>query len=178
MTGPNRGDPPHTLKTLQAMNEYSKAVESGLDEKQLLQRTCEVFVDFGDFRMAWVGYLEPGSDGLIRPLAHAGHESARVDHPETNLENTAIVAVRTGQLACRGNILSLPLRSNDLVLGVLTLSAKTPEQLNPQNVALLDAFSNTVARELAGMRTQQQRKETEETLKQKESGIRQLIEDR
>ena len=175
MTGPNQGDAPHTLKTLQSMNEYSKAVENGLDEKQLLQRTCEVFVEFGDFRMAWVGYLEPGSDGSITPLAHAGDESARVDDPETNLENTAIVAVRTGQLACRGNILSLPLRSNELVLGVLTLSAKTPDQLNPQNVALLDAFSNTVARELAGMRTQQQRKETEETLKQKESGIRHLI---
>jgi len=93
MTSANQGEAPHTLKTLQAMNEYSKAVESGLDEKQLLQRTCEVFVEFGDFRMAWFGYLELGSDGLIRPLAHAGDESARVDHPETNLENTAIVAV-------------------------------------------------------------------------------------
>src|SRR3984893_14522522 len=175
MTSANQGEAPHTLKTLQAMNEYSKAVESGLDEKQLLQRTCEGFVEFGVVRMAWVGYLEPGSDRLIRPMAHAGDESARVEHPETNLENTAIVAVRTGQLACRGNILSLPLRSNELVLGALTLYAKIPDQLNARNVALLDAFSNTVARELAGIHTQRQRKETEETLKQKESGIRQLI---
>ena len=81
MTGPNQGDAPHTLKTLQSMNEYSKAVENGLDEKQLLQRTCEVFVEFGDFRMAWVGYPEPGSDGSITPLAHAGDESARVHRP-------------------------------------------------------------------------------------------------
>ena len=175
MTSENQREARHTLKTLQAMNEYSKAVESSHDEKQLLQHTCDVLVEFGDFRMASVGYLEPGSDGLIRPLADARDESARVDATEGNLEDAAIAAVRTGQLACKGNMLSLPLRSNELVLGVLTLCAKTSNQLDPHNIALLDAFSNTIAREMAGMRAQRQRKETEETLKQKESGIRQLI---
>ena len=64
-------------------------VKPPTDETTLFQQACDIAVDIGRFRMAWIGLLDPATLQL-EPAAHAGNESvlshinisAAADKPE------------------------------------------------------------------------------------------------
>src|ERR1700722_12358224 len=164
-----------------ATYECAKAFEQGLDEEKLLQRVCEILVEFGGFRMVRVSYIKhSGVQGTIHPMAQAGnhHELSRVldcESSQSNSEETTTIALRTRQRCHINDVLSLPLNSDVRVIGALTFYAANPGQLEPRIVDILESFAKLFSRELARWQTQQQRKETETALKQRESGLRELI---
>ncbi|MGH8744335.1 MAG: GAF domain-containing protein, partial [Burkholderiales bacterium] len=43
------------------------------DQQQLFEEACRIAVEFGKFRMAWIGALPPGANVVV-PLAWDGHE--------------------------------------------------------------------------------------------------------
>jgi formate hydrogenlyase transcriptional activator len=164
-----------------ATYECARAFEQGLDEEKLLQRVCDIFVEFGGFRMVRVSYVKPsGVQVTIHPMAQAGnqHELPRVldrESSQSNCEETTTIALRTLQRCQINDVLSLPLNSDVRVIGALTFYAANPDQLEPRIVDILESFAKLFSRELAGLQTQQHRKETETALKQRESGLRELI---
>ncbi len=59
------------LRTLSAGNE---TLIHATDEAQLLQRMCDVAVQMGGYRMAWIGYARDDADKSIEQMAQAGFE--------------------------------------------------------------------------------------------------------
>ena len=43
-------------------------------EQELLQSICQILVETGDLRLAWIGYCEDDADRTVRPVASAGHD--------------------------------------------------------------------------------------------------------
>ena len=43
-------------------------------EQELLQSICQILVETGDLRLAWIGYCEDDADKTVRPVASAGHD--------------------------------------------------------------------------------------------------------
>jgi PAS domain S-box-containing protein len=43
-------------------------------EQELLQSICQILVETGDLRVAWIGYCEDDADKTVRPVASAGHD--------------------------------------------------------------------------------------------------------
>ncbi|HLP98987.1 MAG TPA: HD domain-containing phosphohydrolase [Sideroxyarcus sp.] len=59
------------LRTISAGNQALIHAER---EEQLLQEMCKVAVQFGGYRMAWIGYARDDADKTIRQMAQAGFE--------------------------------------------------------------------------------------------------------
>jgi PAS domain S-box-containing protein len=57
------------LRLLSVANEALIRVQS---EESLLQHVCDIAIDAGGYRLAWVGYVDPGPSKVVRLVAHAG----------------------------------------------------------------------------------------------------------
>ena len=70
------------LKTISRCNE---ALVHAVDESAFLQKICEILIEEGGYRMAWIGYAEQKGDKRVLPLVHAGHEDGYLQHCKHNL---------------------------------------------------------------------------------------------
>jgi PAS domain S-box-containing protein len=168
------------LTIREAYAECSNVFGHELEEKQLLQRVCEILVEIGGLRGVMFTRTEVDGQIAIGPRFYAGDKNEiaatrNASSDEINLDEPSTIAIRTGQIYCVDDVLSLPIRHNDRLFGALTVCTVHQGDFESDIVELLGAFSKFLARELAGLQTRQQRKETEETLTQRESGIRQLV---
>ncbi|MFT5720186.1 MAG: diguanylate cyclase (GGDEF)-like protein/PAS domain S-box-containing protein [Motiliproteus sp.] len=59
-------------RTLRLLSECNQALIRSTDEQQQLQRVCDILVDHGGYRFAWVGTADSAQAGLVRPQVHAG----------------------------------------------------------------------------------------------------------
>ena len=179
MTNGSPSEPSSLAKSHRAMYECSRAFEQQLDEKQMLQRVCEIYLAVCGFRSVWYDSADPAVGDAMGPMAQAGDPDALVESRrasrEANSADDASAALRNRQIYQRSDLLSLPVKSDERLFGELTFCASHPAQFDPNTVETLVIFSDHLARELAGLRTQRRRKETEEALAQRESGLRQLI---
>lgn len=64
------------LKTLSHCNEILVRTN---DESELLQKICQVIVEVGGYRIAWVGFVEESEKKTVRPVAQAGFENGYFD---------------------------------------------------------------------------------------------------
>lgn len=177
-TNPTSGLPSPLLRLRDADVKCSKLFLQELEEKQLLQHVCNIWVETGGFRM--VGFAFADGREMIGPMLYASnrHEISATDNPSSDrlvLQEVSAIAIRTGQASRSGDVLSLPVRENDSLFGAFTVRANQAGEIDPNTIELLDAFSRFLARALAGLHTRLQRKEIEDALRHKESGIRQLI---
>ncbi len=53
------------------LSEANQGMVRATDETQLFQTVCRVAVEFGAFRLAWVGMVDE-ADGMVRPIASEG----------------------------------------------------------------------------------------------------------
>ena len=150
-----------TLTTISAANA---ALVRATTEKELLDDMCDVTVDTGGYRLAWIGFLEHDKAKTVRPVAWAG------EHPEyvatANItwaeaargQGPTGTAIRTGEAQVTQNVesnpamgpwleellkyglksnIALPLKDRSGVFGVLVLYAAEPDAFGPEEVSLL-----------------------------------------
>jgi PAS domain S-box-containing protein len=63
-----------TNRALKLLSDCGEALIHAEDEVSLLRKVCQTAVDVGGYRMAWVGYAQPGLSRAILPMACAGVE--------------------------------------------------------------------------------------------------------
>ena len=150
-----------TLTTISAANA---ALVRATTEKELLDDMCDVTVDTGGYRLAWIGFLEHDEAKTVRPVAWAG------EHPEyvatANItwaeaargQGPTGTAIRTGEAQVNQNVesnpamgpwlekllnyglkssIAPPLKDRSGVFGVLVLYAAEPDAFGPEEVSLL-----------------------------------------
>ena len=142
----------HRLQQAATMSRLNRvrAVQSGIsasivrtrDRRQLFQEMCDVAVERGHFRMAWIGLTVADTTSVI-PVARSGHDEGYVDEfarwPSevlgensiigsavrqrkeivvNHIENESRVALRERALQQGyGSMIALPLASGDAVIG-------------------------------------------------------------
>ena len=157
-------------RMLSACNE---ALIRATDERQLLDRICQIAVDIGGYLLAWVGFAEDDAYKTIRPAAWAGENGPLVtqqratwspDVPAGN--NSAAHAIRSGRIGVIADvhtaahfpqwskfaeavghkgIVGLPLRQKARVFGAMVLYAPVALHISPQELELLEELANDVA---------------------------------
>lgn len=65
-------------RALRALSAVNRALIAATDETSLLQRMCQVIVDLGGYRMAWIGFAQTDADQSVAPVAVAGHDEGYV----------------------------------------------------------------------------------------------------
>ena len=61
------------------LSQINQAVVRIKNVNELLARICQLAIDFGQFRMAWIGFYDE-NDGAIKPVAFAGHDDGYLDN--------------------------------------------------------------------------------------------------
>jgi len=153
------------------ISQINKTIVYVRDKNELFKEICNVVIEYGKFRMAWVGLLDQ-TTGAIKPVVFAGDEQGyltkiKVVHHDQKLgKGPTSKAVQEGQcVICqdiandpimapwreyalpRGFLSSaaVPLRENGKIIGTLSVYAGTVNEFNTENKELLEQIGQDVS---------------------------------
>ena len=183
-------------RTLRTINRCNEALVRATEEIDLVTVICQILVEDGGMRMAWVGYREDNAAQAIRQVAHAGVEDGYLDGVDISWGDAPTgrgptgVAIRTGKLrstddiatdpgfqpwreeALRrgyGSSLALPLKSEGTVFGALTLYADRRHAFDEQTRSHFTELANDLAYGVMAIRTRADRARVEAELRRIEA---------
>lgn len=162
------------------------------DEDEILRETCRIAVEFGHFKMAWLGKVDNDSKKVI-PLVHSGEETGFLskirpisveDIPEgrgptgTSLREDKVVfcndiendprMVPWKELSLeRGfrSLIALPVKKGGNIYAVFTLYAPAKEYFNPEEIELLRDVTRELSFALQAVENEQERKKAEKQVR-------------
>ncbi|MBD2354770.1 response regulator [Tolypothrix sp. FACHB-123] len=190
-------------RTLQALTNCSQVLVRAKDELDLLHRICQMIVEVGGYRLAWVGFAEDDAQKTIRPVAQAGYEDGYLQSLNLTWADTingrgpSGTAIRSGQRAIIQNIqtdpnyeiwrcqaikqgyaasIALPLIADNQVFGALNIYATAPDAFDSDEVQLLEALAADLAYGIMALRNQRDRQLAQIALEQSQRSYQQLVE--
>lgn len=174
--------------TLSACNE--ELVRS-VDEDRLLRAVCQIIVEKGGYRMAWVGIPMHDSEKLIKPVAYFGGDENYLNEIAISWgdnrygQGVTGMAFRTGATQINQNMyaktsmtawqgqaishnflasIALPLKDSEEVLGVLTIYTSEIRAFDEAEKDLLQKLADNLAFGITALRNKNIRKLAEEKL--------------
>jgi GAF domain-containing protein len=161
-------------------------------EGEFLNEVCQLIVDSGGYRLAWVGYAGEDEMKSVHPMAQAGFENGYLKALNITWSNTERgrgptgIAIRTGKHAvCRNihtdpqfipwrseaskrgysSVIALPLIHRGRTFGALNIYAGEPDAFDPEEIKLLLDLAEDLAYGIAALRTNADHKRAEEALR-------------
>jgi PAS domain S-box-containing protein len=192
-------------RTLQTLYQCNQALVRATGEYDLLRSVCQILVDVGGLRMAWVGYREFNEDKTVRPVAQAGHEAGYLGRINITWADTDRgrgpmgTAIRTGTTSWNRDILtdpnmtlwraealrrsyassiSLPLMSHGEAFGALALYAKEPDAFTESAIEQYTDLANNLAYGVMALRTREERKRAESEIRQLNASLEKRVAER
>ncbi|WP_446787420.1 HD domain-containing phosphohydrolase, partial [Macellibacteroides fermentans] len=171
-------------RALKTMSSVNTALLRADNEQVLLNNVCKKIIDTGNYRMAWVGYVNKDNK-MVNPIAYAGAEKGYLNSLKISLEDPqrgngpAGIALKTGipfichnieidplfspwrkEALKRGfkSCISIPLHtiSNDYG-GVLTIYSEETSSFDINEVQLLSEMASELAYGIRAIRTRNER---------------------
>ena len=192
-----------TNRSLRTLIECNEAVVQAESEQLLLQRVCELIVEFGGYSFAWVGYAENDAEKRVRPAAWAGHDdgylgSLRISwaegEPGYGPTGAAIhsgkpfvvadIAGFTGlapwreEARARGyaSFIALPLLDKaGHAIGALNIYATVTGAFRDEEIALLSELAANLAYGIEAQRGNQERERAEAALQESEARMQTVV---
>ena len=181
----------HLNRMYALLSQVNQAIVRADNRDDLLHTICEVGVDYGQFRMAWIGLI--GEEGeRIRPVAHAGHEQGFLDSVSMQLGeeggSDSIIwrSVKDGKVricrdvssgTCltqwRGEALKrdyrssavVPIQEKGEIKGILNLYASETNFFTREEHQLLQEIGADITYALDALRDREERKQAKEALR-------------
>ena len=190
-------------RILQATTHCNQSLIHSTDERELVQKICNIVVDIGSYRMAWIGYAEHDKEKSVRPIAQSGFDEGYLETVTISWDDNAFgrgptgTAIRTGKPAYSFDIihdpmmnpwhkeaiihgyatsLSLPLKADDEVFGALSVYSTHSGAFNPEETNLLTALADNLAYGIRMLRTREAKQRSENALKASEERFRKFFE--
>jgi len=181
-------------RALLALSECNQAVIRATEESHLLHEICQLIVEVGDYRLAWVGFAEQDEMKTVRPVAQAGFEEGYLDKLGITWADTERgrgptgIAIRTREPAFSRDILTdpgfslwraeaikrgyassiaLPLTASGRTFGVLNVYAVEPDAFDYKEVKLLMELADDLTYGIMALRTRAEREHAEWTLSER-----------
>jgi len=191
-------------RALRMRSESNRVLVHATDETMLMNEICRIAVEFGGYRMAWIGFAEQDEAKTVRPVAHAGFESGYIETATITWEDSARgrgpggTAIRTGQPALARNIttdpafapwmteanlrgyqsvIALPLTREGRTFGALGIYASEADAFDAAEVEILRELADDLSFGIAALRTRARRARAEEALRESEEKYRALFEE-
>jgi PAS domain S-box-containing protein len=179
-------------RALHALSKCGDAVIHAGEEKSLLENICQIIVETGGYRMAWIGYVEHDEAKTVRPIAQKGYEYGYLEHVRVTWADNERGRGPTGtairskspdvirnvltdpsfapwreEAVKRGyaSVMGLPLISDGIVFGALTIYSGRPEAFNQGEVALLKELADDLAYGIASLRYRRRQTDVEKALR-------------
>jgi PAS domain S-box-containing protein len=188
-------------RAYRVLSECNQVLVRASEEGPLLRSICQVLVEHGGYRLAWVGFAEQDEAMSVRPVAQYGFNGEYVDKLQLTWADTEDgrgptgTAIRTGLWCITRNIrtdpayahwreaairhgyassIALPLKFNGQAGGALNIYAADPEAFDQQEIALLAELAGDLAYGIRTLRGHAPRRKAEEALRESEAKFRML----
>jgi len=173
------------------ISQINQLIVHTTDEQTLLKKACNIAVDLGKFRMAWIGMVDEKTKKII-PVAHAGEEHGYLSKIKTisvdkvnegrgptgtafregkysvsnDIENNPKMTPWKTEALKRGyySSIGLPIKKIGKIIGVFTLYAPEPNFFNDREIALLNEITDNISFALENFEKEEQRKKVEEAV--------------
>ncbi len=102
-------------RSLRSFSECTKAITRIDDESKLMEEICQICVEVGGHKMAWVAFGEDNPEKDLHPVAHWGSDGCFLETLNASWADTerghgpAGTSIRTGKVTVFHNILTNPL---------------------------------------------------------------------
>jgi PAS domain S-box-containing protein len=186
-------------RQLRMLSDCNQALIRASDEKELLATICNITVEIGGYRLAWVGFALDDLKKTVIPVAFHGEESgylrnANITWADNERGRGPIgTTIRTGKPVPIQNIMEdarfspwredaarrgyaavcgLPLTAGEHTFGALGIYSGSPDSFDPDEVKLLNELASDLAMGIMMLRTRIERKRAEEALKESEFFLR------
>ena len=190
-------------RALRTLSECNQILIRAEEESELLQRICQAVIEFGGYRLAWVGYVVADVNRSVRPVASAGEnreylDQFRISWADNELGQGPIgTAIRSGKPVSTRNILTdprcapwreearlrgyqsslaLPLKVGGEVIGAFNIYAAEADAFDQDELALMVEMANDLAYGIHTLRAREVHRQAEEALRASESRFRSLFE--
>ncbi len=172
-----------TLRALAAMRATDAVLVRASEEQTLSRQICNIMVEIGGYRMAWIGFPQMDEQKSIEVVATAGEAGPYLETPQITWDDSDLgsgptgIAIRTGLPQVNRNYaaqsapavkraearergytacVAIPLAGREGVFGVITLYANDPAAFDDDEVALLEQLSADVSYGIEAMRERKQ----------------------
>lgn len=188
-------------RALKVVTECDQVLVRATDEKKLLSDICEIIVDLGGYKLAWVGVMPDGEAGVIYPVANAGNDQTYLDALKISIpgdgsepvsqailtrkpqiirrldahpasEPWCIEAIKRGYKA----MISLPLNEDGRIFGALNIYSVESDVFDAEEVKLLTELSDDLAYGIGSLHTRAHGKKAAEELKKSYKKLRMIFE--
>ena len=176
-------------RALSVLNECNQVLVRSDNEAELLQQMCEILVNIGEYRMAWVGFAEENEVKTVRPAAQVGFEDGYLDSAQISWADNERgrgptgTAIREGVVQVNQNFLTnpkmapwrasaflrgyqssiaLPLQNESSTFGALTIYSALPEAFDQEEVRLLNELANDLAFGISALHVRVERNRAQE----------------
>ena len=191
-------------RILRATTDCNEALIHSTDEMELVQKICNIVVDIGGYRMAWIGYAEHDKEKRVRPIAQSGFEEGYLETITIVWDDTAFgrgptgTAIRTGKPISSTDIINdprmkpwkseaikhgyasslcLPLKAGHEVFAALTIYSSHPSAFNAEETNLLTTLADNLAYGITMLRTREAKQRSEDAMNASEERFRKMFEE-
>jgi PAS domain S-box-containing protein len=178
-------------RAFKALSMCNEILMHATEESDLLHNICQVMVQEGGYRFAWVGFAPDTDPTLVRPVAQAGDDEGFLDNlriPWSGGEKGAgavETAIRTGETCVISNItttpkgspchsdasradvgavIALPLIRDNRTFGAIIVFANEPDAFDSQEVTLLTRLAENLSYGIKALRRRAERERAQAKL--------------
>jgi PAS domain S-box-containing protein len=180
-------------RALKALSKCKEAMIRAEDEPTLLNDICQIVVNEGGYRLAWIGYIEDDEARTVRPVARAGYDDGYVDNLKIALNDPVRssgptgISLRTGKPYGSRNVnvdaamrpwrqealkrgylstLNLPVICENQILGTLVIYSGRQGAFEEEELGLLADLAENLAYGVKAIRDRERRDRPEKELQQ------------
>ncbi len=201
-----RGDSEAALRRvnrqLRMLSDCNQALIRNTDELELLRNVCNIIVEVGGYKMAWVGFAVDDPDKSVRPVAHAGFEDGYLQNihvtwseaesgrgpvgmairklqpcPVQNIAVNPLFAPWRQTATERGyaSVCGLPLVTGGKRIGAIGIYSASPDAFDAEEVSLLAELADDLAFGISVLRTRNEHRRAEQALIASEERFKRLV---
>ncbi len=189
-----------TDRALKILSEFNHSLITANNEKDFLVSICKNIVEYGGYRMVWVGYADHGEDKLIIPVASYGDDDGYLENADITWKESERgrgptgLSIRTGKPAIchflkddpnlapwreeamkRGFVssISVPMMNKTVPIGSINIYASEPDAFNDEEVGLLVNLASDLVFGIQAIKSKIEQKSAEKEKKKLETFLRQ-----
>ena len=190
-------------RALQVLNQCNSTLSHATNTEELLEDVCNIVVNTGGYRFAWVGYVQDDEDKTIKPMAKAGYEEGYLNTKISVIKNSKYycsltdaiksfepktirnIATEKADLNWRdaalergyASTISLPLIEDGKAFGAISIYAAEVDVFDADEISLLKNLADNLSYGLQSITNRAIRKEAEQSLRLSEQKFRTLFDE-
>jgi PAS domain S-box-containing protein len=185
------------------LSQVNQTIVRVKERDDLFKAICRIAIEFGQFRMAWIGLIDAPT-GRVKPIVHHGYEEGYLQNIDIDVNPASpFCQGPSGQAILEGEVVTsedietdprmlpwrdealkrgyrssaaVPFRLKGEVIGALTLYASEPGFFSEEEQNLLKEIGLDISFALDSIAAQAEREQAEEALRESEGRFREIFE--